>query len=168
MLIIIYKSITFSASFASYFLVSDTQSWTSAMISFNTETVNSDQNLPLKNSLIKFDAAIATLENLLKMTFLNRRLNKTDMEIVLDCSKLFYYKASREFLRQNLQSSYSFGKIQNVGETKLSEEKNLVFHWKKSSYFVFIYIFPLVLLLISSFQIHNLELARWFLLTLKH
>ena len=82
------------------------------MISFNTETVNSDQNLLLKNSFIKFDAAIATLENLLKMTFLNRRLNKTDMEMVLDCSKLFYCKASGEFLRQNLQSSYSFGKIQ--------------------------------------------------------
>ena len=30
---------------------------------------------------------------------------------------------SSEFLRQDSQSSYSFGKIQNVGETELSEEK---------------------------------------------
>ena len=44
---------------------------------------------------------------------------------------------------------------------------NLVFRWTKISYFVFIYIFQLVLVLISQFQIHNLELARWFLLTLK-
>ena len=48
----------------------------------------------------------------------------------------------------------------NVGETELSEEKKLVFHLRKILYFVFIYILPLVLLLISSFQIHNLELAR--------
>ena len=27
------------------------------------------------------------------------------------------------YIRQDLQSSYSFGKIQNVGETELSEEK---------------------------------------------
>ena len=80
----------------------------------------------------------------------------------------WFFSARNSFLRQDSQSLYSFGKIQNVGETKLSEEKKLVFHWKKASYFVFIYIFPLVLLLISSFQIHNLELARWFLLTLKH
>ena len=44
--------------------------------------------------------------------------------MVLQCSKLFYYKVSSEFLRQDSQSSYSFGKIQNVGETELSEEKN--------------------------------------------
>ena len=47
-----------------------------------------------------------------------------------------------------------------IGEAKLSEEKKLVFHWRKISYFVFIYIFTLVFLLISSFQIHNLEPAR--------
>ena len=28
-----------------------------------------------------------------------------------------------EFLRQDSQSSYSFGKIQNVGDPELSEEK---------------------------------------------
>ena len=44
--------------------------------------------------------------------------------MVLQCSELFYYKVSREFLQQDLQSSYSFGKIQNAGETELSEEKN--------------------------------------------
>ena len=49
--------------------------------------------------------------------------------MVLQCSKLFYYKVSREFLRQNLQSSYSLGKIQNVGD--FSVEKFSV------SYFVF-------------------------------
>ena len=43
--------------------------------------------------------------------------------MVLQCSKLFYYKVSSEFLRQDSQSSYSFGKIQNVGETEVSEDK---------------------------------------------
>ena len=43
--------------------------------------------------------------------------------MVLKGSKLFYYKVSSEFLRQGLQSSYNFGKIQNVGETELSGEK---------------------------------------------
>ena len=43
-----------------------------------------------------------------------------------------------------------------------------MFYWRKVLYFVFTYIFPLVSLFISQFQIHNLELARWFLLTLKH
>ena len=74
--------------------------------------------------------------------------------------KTLLYRVSSEFLRQDPQSSYSFGKIQNVGETELSEEKKLALHWRKTSYFVFIYIFPLVLFLISSFQIHNLELER--------
>ena len=44
--------------------------------------------------------------------------------MVLLCSKPFYYKVSSEFLRQDSQSSYSFGKIQNVGGPELSEEKN--------------------------------------------
>ena len=35
---------------------------------------------------------------------------------------------SSEFLRQDSQSSYSFGNIQNVGEIELFEEKKLVFH----------------------------------------
>ena len=75
---------------------------------------------------------------------------------------------SGEFLQQDSQRSYSFGNIQNVGEIELFEGKKLVFHWRKISYFVFMSILPLVLLLISSFQIHILELARWFLLTFKH
>ena len=49
-----------------------------------------------------------------------------------------YYKVSGEFLRQDSQSSDSSGKIQNVGETELFEEKNVVFHWRKISYLVFI------------------------------
>ena len=60
--------------------------------------------------------------------------------MVLQYSKLFYYKVSSDFLRQYWQSSCSFGKKQNLGETELSEEKNLVFLWRKISYFVFIYI----------------------------
>ena len=47
--------------------------------------------------------------------------------MVLQCSKFFFYKISSEFLRLDLQSSYSFGKIQNVGETEFSEEKALCF-----------------------------------------
>ena len=43
------------------------------------------------------------------------------MLIVFQCSQLFYYKVSSEFLRQESRSSYSFGKIKNVGETELSE-----------------------------------------------
>ena len=64
-------------------------------------------------------------------------------------STLFYCKDSSDLLRKDSQTSYSFGKIQYVRETELSEEKNLVFHWRKFSYFVFIYIFPLFLPLIS-------------------
>ena len=43
--------------------------------------------------------------------------------MVLQCSKIFYYKVSNEFLRQDSQSSCKFGKIQNIGETELSEQK---------------------------------------------
>ena len=48
-------------------------------------------------------------------------------------------------MKQESQSSYSFGKIQNIGEPGPSEEKiqNLVFHWRKISYFVFIYIYEI-------------------------
>ena len=38
-------------------------------------------------------------------------------------SKLFYSKVCSEFLQQDSQSSCSFGKIQNVEELELSEEK---------------------------------------------
>ena len=43
--------------------------------------------------------------------------------MVLRCSKLFFYEVSSEFQRQDSQSSYSFGKIQHVGETDIFEEK---------------------------------------------
>ena len=48
--------------------------------------------------------------------------------MVLQCSKLFYYKVFGDFLRQDSQNSYSFDKIQNVEETELSEiiKKKLV------------------------------------------
>ena len=42
--------------------------------------------------------------------------------MVLQCSKFLYNKASSTFLRQDSQSSYSFGKIHKIGETELSEE----------------------------------------------
>ena len=60
--------------------------------------------------------------------------------MVLQGSKLSDCKVSISFLRPDLQSSYSFGRIQNVGETELSKEKSLVFHWRKISYLVYIYI----------------------------
>ena len=43
--------------------------------------------------------------------------------MVLQCSKLFNSKVSSGFLLQDSQSLYSFGKIQNVGDPELSEEK---------------------------------------------
>ena len=35
--------------------------------------------------------------------------------------KALFYKVSTDHLRQDLQSSYSFAKIQNVGDTELSQ-----------------------------------------------
>ena len=62
--------------------------------------------------------------------------------MVFQCSKLFYYKVSDEFLRQDSQSSYSFGKIQNVGETELFEEKEFSVSLEKDSIIhIYIYIF---------------------------
>ena len=43
--------------------------------------------------------------------------------MALQCSILFHDKVSIEFLQQDSQSSYSFGKIQHVEETELSEGK---------------------------------------------
>ena len=57
-----------------------------------------------------------------------------------------------EFPQQDSQSSYSFGKIQNVGETELSEQKSLVFHWRKISYFVFIHTYILYILYIYIYE----------------
>ena len=61
--------------------------------------------------------------------------------MVLQWSKLFHSKISVGFLLKDSQSLYTFGKIQNLGGPKLSEEKNLVFHWRKISYFHFTYIY---------------------------
>ena len=52
------------------------------MISFNIETLNSGENLPLQTSFTKFDVAIATFKNLLNMAVLEEHLNKTDREKV--------------------------------------------------------------------------------------
>ena len=57
---------------------------------------------------------------LCEMTGAKQHIHK---HMALHCSKLIYYKVSSEFLLQDSQSSYSFGKIQNVGETELFEEK---------------------------------------------
>ena len=132
------------------------------------------------------------------MAVLNKRLNNTEMEKVSlkfwamyqyilnvplwnDCSKVTYSQVHGSTVLKTL-SLQSFWWISSTRFAELIQfwqdpkcrrnrtfwRKSLVFHWRKISYFVFIYIFPLVLLFISSFQIHNLELARWFLLTLKH
>ena len=70
--------------------------------------------------------------------------------MVLQCSKLIYSKVFSGFLRRDAQSSYSFGKIRNVGDPELSEEKKIsaslekdfifLFHIYFSASFVFIYI----------------------------
>ena len=52
------------------------------MFYFNIETLNSSANPPLQISFITFDFAIAAFKNLVKMTVLKERLNKTDMEKV--------------------------------------------------------------------------------------
>ena len=52
------------------------------MISFNTETLNSGENLPLQTSFIKFDVAISVFKNLLDMAVIEEHLNKTDIENV--------------------------------------------------------------------------------------
>ena len=43
------------------------------MISFNIETLNYCENLPLQTLFIKFDVAIATFKNLLNMAVLEER-----------------------------------------------------------------------------------------------
>ena len=45
----------------------------SYIVSFNIETLNSGANPPLQTSFIKFDAAIATFKNLLKMAVLKNK-----------------------------------------------------------------------------------------------
>ena len=61
--------------------------------------------------------------------------------MVLQFSKLFYSKISSGLLRQDLQSSYSFGfgKIQNVGILELFEEK-ISASLEKDFIYIYIYI----------------------------
>ena len=47
------------------------------MVSFNNGTLISGANSPLKNFFKEFDVAIGTLENLLKMAVLNKRLDSS-------------------------------------------------------------------------------------------
>ena len=58
--------------------------------------------------------------------------------MVLQCAEHFYYKVSGEFLQQDSQSSYSFGKIQNVGEAELFEEKKFIVSLEKD-FILYIY-----------------------------
>ena len=60
--------------------------------------------------------------------------------MVLQCSKLFHWKICTGLLPQFLQNTHSFGKIQKVGGLEFFEEKNIVFHWRNLSYFIFKYI----------------------------
>ena len=52
------------------------------MVSFKNDTLNSGRNLTVYISFIKFDVAIVTFKNLVKMAVLKGRLNKTNMEKV--------------------------------------------------------------------------------------
>ena len=47
------------------------------MVFFSIEILNSDANTQFQKSFIKFDVAVATFKNLLKMAVLKERLNKT-------------------------------------------------------------------------------------------
>ena len=71
--------------------------------------------------------------------------------MVLQCSERFYSKVSSGFLQQDSEGSYSFGKIQNVGDQELSEEKFSIsleknfmfrFHRNFSTSFVFYFLVP--------------------------
>ena len=57
--------------------------------------------------------------------------------MVHQCSELFYCKVSSEFLQQDSQSSYSFGKTQNVGVPELSQEKKISVSLQKDFIFCF-------------------------------
>ena len=58
----------------------------------------------------------------------------------LQCSKPFHSNVFIGFQQQDSQSTYSFGKIENVGVLELSEEKiGKVFRWEKIPYFNFTY-----------------------------
>ena len=50
------------------------------MISFNIEKLDSDENLPLKTSFIKFKVATATFNNMLNNAVLEECLYKMEIE----------------------------------------------------------------------------------------
>ena len=72
-------------------------------------------------------------------------------------------KFSGGFLRQDSQSLYGLGKIQNVGGPELSDEKKLLFHWKKISYFVLTYIFLQFCFLFPSFIYINIYIYIYYI-----
>ena len=78
------------------------------------------KNPPAKSALQKaFLPCKTEMENLLKIIMqLLRAVN-----CALQCSKLFYFKVYSKFLRRDLQSSYSFPKVQNEGGPEIFEEK---------------------------------------------
>ena len=145
-----------------------------------------------------FDVAIATFNNLLKMAVPNKQLNNTDIDKVRqkisalyqcilnvplwnDWRKVRYSKVHdspvlKALLLQSFQwiSAIRFAELISFWQdpkcirNRTFRRRNFVFPWTMIWYFVFVYIFPLVLLFISSFKIYNLKLARWFLLTLEH
>ena len=65
------------------------------------------------------------------------------------------------YIAQNFQPTFPYLSHLDAYLGLLSLADSLRWIWQRHiSYFVFIYILPLVLFLISLFQIHNLELAR--------
>ena len=77
--------------------------------------------------------------------------------MVLQCSKIFYFKVSSKFLRLDSQSSYSFGKNQNVGGTELSEEKFSVSLEKDLISFSYIFfLFPRFIYIYIYIYIYNI------------
>ena len=144
------------------------------MVCFNIRILNSGAIPLLYTSFIKFDVAIA-FKSLLKMGVLKKRLNKIYMEKVgqtfwamCQCmlnvplwnewKKATYKQVHGSPVLRALKSIFLVNfcnkclRAQTVlVRSKLQEAQNfqIVFHWRKCSCFVFIYIFPLVLLFIS-------------------
>ena len=71
-----------SANFAFYFLVSNRQLRTRALISFNIEIIDSVANLLSYTLFITYDVAEATFKTLLKISVLKERLNEANTEKV--------------------------------------------------------------------------------------
>ena len=149
------------------------------MISFNTETLNPGENPQLQTSFIKFDVAMASFKNLLNMVVLEEHLKKTDIEKIgykswakyqyvlnvplwNDWSKVVYSQVhgspvlktpsfkSLNWISVTIFAEFiQFAQGPNLRRPRTFWKENLLFHWRKISYFSFTYIFPLVLLFIS-------------------